>query len=213
MYDLFAQKIVPKKKIDSHDLNDTIRIKPIGFSNRIFKNQFPSGELGNLIADAVKNEIEISLKKRLDFVYIPRTAIRSNLPKGNVGVEDIDNILPFNDSLAIIEVLGTDLNKLMNVIAQKGGGAISGGHFKIKSMHAEDIDVDGDSIHLNNQYSIATLLRNVKGRENCSMLIAYPYKIFEITLTSLLIKYIEKITYDSRPISPSYEHRISYKND
>lgn len=210
---LFAQKIVPKIENGESYLKDTLQIKPIGFANRMLKNQYPSGALGNLIADAVKNEIEIFLKKRVDFVYISRTSIRSNLPKGNVSIEDIDNILPFRDSLAIIEILGTDLKKLMNVIAQKGGGAIAGAAFKIKNMRAEDINLDGDSIISQKKYLMATLHRNAQGRENCSMLIAYSCQIFEKTLTSLLIKYIEKMTYDSKPIFASFDRRISYKND
>jgi 2',3'-cyclic-nucleotide 2'-phosphodiesterase (5'-nucleotidase family) len=208
-----AQKIIPKKEFDSISNKNVIENAPIGFSNKILKNQFLSGELGNLIADAVKSEIEIKIRKRLDFVYIPKTAIRNNLPKGNIYITDIAVINPFNDSLSILEIYGTDLKKLFDVIAQKGGGAISGAKFQIKNMRAEEINLDGDTINSQKKYLIGTLQRNAQGRENCSMLIAYPTQTFENTLTSVLIKYIEKITYDSKPISASYERRISYKND
>ena len=182
----------------------------IGFATTLLANKKPEGLLGNFIADAVKNEAEIYLRKRIDFVFISAKAIRGALNKGEVSVRMIQDLLPFDDSLAYLEVSGKELQSVLDRIAQEGGAPVSGVRMKIRNMRATNIVLDGDSLVPEKEYLLVTIERNAQGHENFSSLKHIPYKKLPNTLTSTVIRHIKKITSEGKALNAFFGHRISY---
>lgn len=204
---IFAQS--PANTNINRNSNDT-NIPIIGFATTLLSNKKPEGLLGNFIADAVKNEAEIHLRKRIDLVFISSRAIKGIINKGEISTQTIENILPFDDSLSYLEISGKELKMVLDRIAGDGGAPVSGIKMKIKNMHATNIVLDGDSLNFEKRYLLVTIERNANGNENFAFLKMFPHKNLPNTLTSVVIRYIKKITSEGKPINSYFGHRISY---
>ncbi|PZP45345.1 MAG: hypothetical protein DI598_13340 [Pseudopedobacter saltans] len=190
-------------------INDTNK-HVIGFSTILLTNRKPEGLLGNFITDAVKNEAEIALRKRIDIVFISSNAIKGTIPKGEITEEKIKEILPFDDSLSLMEIKGKDLKQILDRIAYRGGAPVSGVRMQIQNMKASNIYIDGDTLILEKKYMLITIERNALGKENFPILKTISFKNLPNTLTTVVIKYIKKITSEGKAISSYFGHRISY---
>lgn len=202
----FSQNI---SKINGQSLNDTTE-HVIGFATSTLTNKKPESLLGNFITDAVKNEAEIYLRKRIDIVFISSNAIKGTIVKGDISTEKINQLLPFDDSLAIMEINGHNLFSLLDRIAMMGGAPIAGIQMKIKNMRATNILVDGDSLIPEKKYLLITIERNALGAENFSFLKTISHKNLPFTLTSVVTKYIKKLTSEGKAVNAYFGHRISY---
>ncbi|WP_447643080.1 MULTISPECIES: 5'-nucleotidase C-terminal domain-containing protein [Chitinophagaceae] len=190
--------------------NNDSNTQIIGFATTLLTNNKPEGLLGNFIVDAVKNEAEIYLRKRINLVFINSSAVRGAIPKGNITMQTIEEILPFDDSLAYLQVQGDTLKKILDMIAQNGGMPVAGVRMKIKNMRATNIILDGDSIFPEKKYLLVLIERNAQGWQKFSFLKNIPYKNLPNTLTSTVIRYIKKLTSEGKPVNAFFGHRISY---
>ena len=186
--------------------NDSI----IGFATTQLTHRKPEGLLGNFITDGVKNESEIFLRKRVDLVFVSHNAIKGSINKGEISIKNIQEILPFDDSLVVMEISGKLLNQVLDRIAIYGGAPVSGINMKINNMRASDIFIDRDSLNLEKTYTFITIQRIAQGNENFSFLKMIPFKHLPLTLTEIIINYVKKLTKESRAISSHFGHRISY---
>lgn len=209
---LFRNEKTIAQKTDSANykpINDS-NTRIIGFATTSMTNRKPEGLLGNFVADAVKNEAEIFLRKRIDLVFISHKAIKGSLKKGDISMETIANVLPFDDSLSYMEVSGSVLQMVLDRIAQEGGSPVSGIRMKIKNMRATNIVLDNDSLNFEKKYLLITIERNAQGNENFPFLKNISHKNLPNTLTTVIIRYIKKITSEGKAINAYFGHRISY---
>lgn len=191
-------------------MNNDNRHQIIGFSTTLLNNKKPEGLLGNFMTDAVKNEAELYLRKRIDLVFISAKAIKGALNKGDISMQTIEELLPFDDSLSFLYVTGDTLKMLLDNIAKNGGAPVSGVQMKIKNMHSTNVVLDGDSILPSKKYTIIVIERNAQGWENFPFLKNIHRQNLPYTLTSIIIKYIKKITIEGKPINSYFGHRIGY---
>lgn len=75
-----------------------------------------SSTLANLVADAYR---QVS---GADFAFVNRGGLRADLNKGPVSVDDLHAILPFDNTLIVFDVRGS---QILDIISNMAGGAIS----------------------------------------------------------------------------------------
>ncbi|MFT4203414.1 MAG: 5'-nucleotidase [Chitinophagaceae bacterium] len=182
----------------------------IGFATVRLTNRKPEGLLGNFVTDAVKNEAEIYLRKRIDLVFISPNAIKGAIGKGDISEQTISNLLPFDDSLSCMEVPGKILQLVLDRIAKDGGGPVAGIQLTIHNMRASHILLDGDTLTPEKKYTIVAIERNAQGHENFPFLKNIPYINLPNTLTTTVIRYIKKTTSEGKAVNAYFGHRISY---
>lgn len=123
-------------------------------SNLIKKK--PEGTLGNFAADAVKVEASIFARQNIDIAIVNNGGLRVNLYQGNIIVNDIYELMPFENSIVIGELSGYEIIDLLNDIAAIGGEPVSGVRFRIANGKAKDIMLGHKPIVANQIYTIAT---------------------------------------------------------
>jgi 2',3'-cyclic-nucleotide 2'-phosphodiesterase (5'-nucleotidase family) len=129
----------------------------------------PECGLGNLICDIMLSYSERVLSKHADIAFYNMGGLRIELPKGNITLSMIFELVPFENELVTIDVLGKDLNGLFQQVALKKGGPIAGCTMGISSKGATNIKVGGKEIEPERTYSIISNDYLINGGDNYIM--------------------------------------------
>ena len=118
--------------------------------------------IGNLMADAVLEESNPVFKQRtgkdIDFVLLNHGGIRAIMSKGNVTTRTAYELMPFDNSVVVVELKGAQVKELIDYLAdRKRAHPISGlklvldKDYKIVSSMVNDEPIDFDKT-----YNVAT---------------------------------------------------------
>ncbi len=129
----------------------------------------PECGLGNLICDIMLSYSERVLKKHIDIAFYNMGGLRIELPKGDITLSMIFELVPFENEMVTIDILGKDLNGLFQQIALKKGGPIAGFTMGISSKGATNIKVGGKEIEPDRTYSIISNDYLINGGDNFIM--------------------------------------------
>jgi 5'-nucleotidase/UDP-sugar diphosphatase len=140
-------------------LSEVIGTAEKPFGNENVRKQ--ETEIGNLIADSM---LWCTRNLNTDFALQNGGGIRGGLPAGEITKKRIYEILPFDNTVAVLKMKGHQVLRLFDFIATvpKGAGAFpqvsEGVRFKINhaTRQSEGITINGKSIDAERTYSIAT---------------------------------------------------------
>ena len=135
------QIYLPYKKILEKDMS-----RVISYSEIEMTKAKPESSLTNFLADLLLNEgRDDAQKSGLNFQpqisYYNFTGIRASLPKGDITVENIFELMPFENEMVYVEFKGTQLQEFLDYIAFEGGDAMGGFRFVISDNKAKDITI------------------------------------------------------------------------
>ncbi len=145
----------------------------------------PEGILGNYCADACQRQSVLRSQDLglplPDMSLLNNGGLRVSLPKGSITVGNIFELMPFENSLVLLELSGTQLLELLNFIAEKNGTPVSGVRFIIKDKKATSILINNSDFNVEKKYWVATsdylanggdnlvFLKKVSRRENLNL--------------------------------------------
>lgn len=166
--------------------------------------------LANFFADACL----ISAKKidpNIDFA-IPSTngGIRSSLPKGNITLTNVYELMPFENELWVLTIKGSDVADFAQFVAQSKGQPISGISLKINNNQAVDVLINGKPLDQNKNYRVLTS-DYIAGGGNTVSGLAHPIakKVLNLKVRDAILQYIKDQTAANKTISPVLDGRIS----
>lgn len=104
------------------------------------------------------------LADNVDFAILNKGGIRRGLPKGTITEGQIITMLPFNNRVRVIDILGKDLLPAFEQMARVGGNGVSEGveaAFAIDDSSGEakliSVEIDGKPLDPNKTYRVATI--------------------------------------------------------
>lgn len=118
--------------------------------------------IGNFIADAIYEEANPIFKKRtgkdIDMVLLNHGSIRSILPKGNISKRTAYRLMPFENSLVVVALKGTQVDSLLFYLSQaKRAHPISKLKLSLdKDYKVVEAKIKGRDIDPNKMYFVAT---------------------------------------------------------
>lgn len=139
---------------------DSIMNPVIGNSAMDMTSRRPESLLSNLIADVLREYANAIPGQKADISVTNMGGLRSNLPKGTITFGTVYEILPFENSLCIVNLKGSDLKTLLAEIAKVGGEGISNAKLLISKPYGGELleaTVGGKPIDEDATYSVATL--------------------------------------------------------
>ena len=182
--------------------------KVIGFSVDGMMKRKPESSLGNFMADAMKTMAEKKFGKKIDAAFVNYGGIRYNLPKGNITVGNIYEVMPFDNLIVLQQVSGTTLRKFLNKIAGDGGWPVSGIEMGIENKQAVNILINNTPINDSTLYTIANSDYIANGGDDCAML----KKILSVSIGYLfrdaLIEYAGMLTAQGKSLDVELQKRI-----
>jgi 2',3'-cyclic-nucleotide 2'-phosphodiesterase (5'-nucleotidase family) len=179
-------------------------------AKELTKTGGPETLLGNFFADAVMAESK-KIEPAIDFA-LPTTkgGLRNNLPKGNIALSNIFELMPFENELVLLKLKGTDVEQLLNFIAVSGGQPVSNITLKIKDNTPYDILINGKPFDNTKTYLVLTSDYIASGGDNARGL-ASPLerKSLGLLVRNALVNYVKAQTTLGKPIDAYLDGRIT----
>ena len=182
----------------------------IGFSTTGLSKHQPESGLGNFMTDAIKTIGEQVFGQHIDAAFVNYGGVRSYLPKGNITIGNIFELMPFDNALVLQRVKGDSLLSLLNHIAAKNGWPESGITMGIKEKKAVNILIGGKPLSTDSIYTIANSDYIANGGDDTNMLKVFPQQKKGYLIRDGLIAYVKKMTEQGKPIDAKIEKRITY---
>ena len=115
----------------------------------------PESKLTNLVADILLTEGRKYIAD-VDMAVTNVGGIRRTLFAGPITIGDVFEILPFDNSLLVLEYKGADILALADAIAVKGGESVAGMTLAIRDGRAEDVKVGGEEVDTARVYKVVS---------------------------------------------------------
>ena len=186
--------------------------KVIGFSiNGLILKQ-PESSLGNFMVDGMKLMAEKKFACTVDIAIINQGGIRSYIPKGDVLVEQVFELMPFDNTIVLQQLSGKILQQLLDKIAAHDGWPVSGLRMSIKNNKAINVFINDKPIDEQKMYTVANTDYIAGGGDDCYLLKSIPQINKSYLFRDALIEYIQLITKDGKSIHLKTDNRIIYAN-
>jgi 5'-nucleotidase/UDP-sugar diphosphatase len=197
------------------DKVELVLSETIGSSSGTYLNdrsRYRETALGDIIADSM---LWNARNHNVDFAIMNAGAIRESLPKGTISKKLIYEILPFDSSIVVVKLKGSEVRSLFDYIAsiQPGEGAFPqvsrGVTFKInrKKGSYEELFIDGKPVEGDKIYNIATNSYMASGGDGYEVFLnsveQYDTVVFQ---RDAFIGYIKQL---GKPLNPEVKGRFS----
>lgn len=129
----------------------------IGFLKVELVKELPESNIGNWLADMMREEASRIVDRDVDFAVQNYGGIRiSTLTPGPITIGEIFEIMPFDNLLVIMEGNGEQIQVFLDHIAASGGWPTSSGlRFEIMERKAVEVRIQGKELHPDKMYSFA----------------------------------------------------------
>lgn len=182
----------------------------IGHTDMPLTKAQPESTLGNFMADAQLIAAQ-KLDPKVAASFVNYGGVRiSYIAPGTITRGKMYELMPFDNTVTIIEVSGELLKQLCGHIAKGKGWPVAGISFKIKDKEAQDILLNGKPVNDNIVYKITLSDYLARGGDNCDFLEPLKKRYTSIFLRDALIEYVHHLEEQHLPLHPQLEKRITY---
>jgi len=170
----------------------------------------PESTMGNLIIEAqllaarkLDSTINISVSNygAMRIPYISPGALTRGM---------VYQMMPFDNSLVIMEISGEKLQQLCNHIAAWGGWPICGVSFQIQDKKAIHVLVGGKPLQPQHIYKTVTSSYVANGGDYCDFLQDCSRITYNILVRDTILEYLERIQQEGKELNISLQNNITY---
>jgi 2',3'-cyclic-nucleotide 2'-phosphodiesterase (5'-nucleotidase family) len=178
----------------------------IGYSKKDLTKNDGENLLGNFVADAIFLAAEKSYQGKLDMAAVNNGGLRVNLSKGTLTVNDMYELMPFENELVILELKGSKALKFFEFQCQQKKTSIS--HTKVIAQNGKPIEIliNGAILDTNKLYSIA--MSDYMASSEPAFLKEEKTINTGIKLRDLLIAHVEKLNAQKDSVTANIEGRF-----
>lgn len=190
---------------------DSIMDPVIGESAMDMTAKRPESLLSNLVADVLRNSATPYIGKPADVAIINVGGLRNSLSKGKITYREIYEILPFENSLCILSLKGSDVKELMKDIIKVGGEGLSNVHMTVnKDMDIIDVKIGQQPINDDQLYEIATVDYLAEGNDRMTAFKRAEKRICveEATIRNIFLEYVKSEAAKGRALTSQMEGRV-----
>lgn len=138
--------------------------------------------------------------------------LRTSLPKGEISIENIFQLMPFDNEIVLVELKGSVLSKLFDVIAEKGGMPVGGLRLVLNAMSWSGAEVGGQPFSADANYILATSDYLATGGDGLGFLSDnVRYIKTGLLVRDIFISGIRDLTTQGKTIDPKLDGRIRYE--
>ncbi|MGB0458225.1 MAG: 5'-nucleotidase C-terminal domain-containing protein [Chitinophagales bacterium] len=162
-----------------------------------------NGKLGILMSKAMINRAENILNQEVDCAFMNRGGIRVPVLKaGPLALGRVYELMPFDNYLVVLEIPGDSLQKVLDIIALKGGWPAYGISYVIDDDKASDVEIDGIPIDGQKMYQVALSDYIANGGDQMTILKQFEQKNTGLGLRDAFIEYFMIINQAGHAIMP-----------
>lgn len=194
-------------------LNGEMNAVLIQSDDEAIKGQ-PEGKLGNLIADITLAQTNVVLKAQnkplADICMLNNGGLRTSLPKGDITMGKIFELMPFENEIAILTLSGEKTEGLFNYIAIAKGMPLAGARLVIKDEKPTQITINGQPFDKTKTYRVATSDYLAGGGDKMRFFAApLAYEMANKKLRDAIADYMEEENKKGNTLKPKLDGRIT----
>lgn len=184
-----------KSKLDA-EMNEVLCDNPTTLDKSKLINPYQS-EMGNWMSDVVFDAAKLWLQKKhqltLDGCLLNHGGIRAILPAGKVQTKNAFEIMPFENSLVVVALKGTQVKHMVEMIYSEKKPHPLSGVKAIKNGDSIEISINNEVLNPNKIYYIATSDYTANGGDNMTFFLENKgvYDL-DYKLRNILIDYFKK---------------------
>lgn len=185
--------------------------KIIGTAVETMLKKEPQSELSNMYVDALMDRVGELTGKKVDVGLTNFGGIRMDFEKGDIMVEDVEAMFPFNNTLIYVPVKGRDLREVLDTLAARKWEVVGGVKARVKEGKLVSATVGGAPIQDDKVYGLATisfLLFNGDGLTLAPLAVDGQYIDTHERIDSCILGYIRNLTAAGKDVSYQIDDRI-----
>lgn len=130
----------------------------IAFAPEAMAKSRPESALSNWVADVLCSSVAEHTGKKTDLAITNFGGIRTDIPKGNIMLDDIVSMFPFKNYLCYVAIPGHELRKWFDFMAETAPQCVSGSvRFVISGGRTESLEIGGEPLDDDRIYGLATI--------------------------------------------------------
>ena len=126
-------------------------------------------------------------------------------------MEQLVELMPFENELVVMKINGALVNKIFNFIASKDGAPVSGTHFSIKGKEAVNVQINNQEIDTTKMYKAATSDYLANGGDQLFFLAEVKDKeSINLKVRDAIIQYLKQKSVAQEHIVVKQDQRINH---
>jgi len=174
----------------------------------------PESPLTNFCADLILHESDsICLKRypniRMSVSMVNRGGLRVSIPKGEVKVQNIFELMPFENEIVFLKMSGAELRRFIDHMASRGGEGVAGMRFGIKEGKGINPEIQGQPLDDSKSYWLVTSDYIANGGDGSEILIGVKERITTgVKFRDMFIDHLRKMGRKGLSIEAKNDGRI-----
>ena len=165
--------------------------------------------LGNFVSDLQREQAATLSGKPVDIGLITSGGLRAIIPKGNIKVGDVFEVMPFENELLILTLPGATMQKLFQFAADKKIVSLANTSYTIQHGKATNILIGDQPFDVQRTYTVAVSDYLANGGDDMGFLKeAVKTEKAGILLRDAIIKQIRQLTTQNKPVQALVEGRV-----
>lgn len=146
----------PYKEIVDKDMNRVISVSEFDMDK-----DRPESLLTNFLGDLLLHE-GVREAQSQDLGFVPDVSfynyggIRTSIPKGDITVGKVFELMPFENEMVFVQLEGSDMKAFLDYMAAHGGDSLGGVRFVISGNKATHIQIGGKDFDPQESYWVVT---------------------------------------------------------
>ena len=167
----------------------------VGFSAREMRKKAPECELSDMFADAMRAKASEVFGVPMDFALTNFGGIRSDLPGGDILLEDIESMFPFKNYLCWCTVRGEGLLRLFDQMAANEKTpfqVISGARVVLRDGKVVSSEIGGEPVDPSRLYNVATIDFLLSGGDKIAVgAVSEKVELSTVLLKDVMLDYVQ----------------------
>ena len=181
----------------------------IGCAAHEIKEGRPESELSNLIIDVMMAEAQAVTGKPVHMGVLNFGGIRANIPAGNILLDDVESMLPFQNYLVYIEHKGSEIRKILEDMGPRRFQALGGVKIVVENKKIVSIEIAGEPLDDEKVYGVVSITFLLNGGDGVHLAKnAISIDTLDILVREPLMNHIKRETEAGRKIAYKKDGRI-----
>ena len=186
----------------------------IGRSAKEMDRYRPQCELSNWFTGFLIEKTAELTDRHVDVAIYNFGGIRTDMPAGDLTVDDIYSMFPFNNSLCYLCLKGSDLRYIFEYLAKTRIQAFSGAKIVVKDHKLQSITINGKPLDDRKFYGVATINFLLDGGDG--LFLAKNAKEFidsGVYVKDALVPYIREMSKENKVVDGELDDRVTIIGD
>ena len=187
----------------------------IGYSTEAMVVSYPESALSNWFVDLLMSKVADLSGKKVDVGVGNFGGIRTDMPKGDIILDDMLSMFPFKNQLVYLEHSGKQIRKILEEMAAGRFQVLGGVRVVAEDGKLVSVEIGGEPLDDDRIYGMATISFLLAGGDGLSLADnALSKTVFEdVDIIDAVLEYVYAQTAAGKPIEYKADGRVVVKGE